>query len=281
MNGNDRPRKVVLASRNPGKLRELRELLEPHGFEVLDVSGFSDAEVEETAPTFLENALIKARAAALASGLPAIADDSGLEVDALGGAPGVFSARYAGEGATDEANVAALLGAAGRAGGRRQARVSLRGGVHRRAPRRIRHPGLRGRLGGADAGCAAQRRGRLWLRSGVRRPGHRTHRRGAERAGRRTASATGPGRCGPWWPPARRARVNILAEDNAGRSGARASGRRRPCRLYVHLPWCVRKCPYCDFNSHAARGGCRTRRSYVDALLADLEPSCPRSGGAA
>jgi len=104
-------REVVLATRNAGKLREMRALLEPQGLRVRPVSEFGDQEVAETAPTFVENALLKARAAAAASGLPAIADDSGLEVDALGGAPGVRSARYAGEGASDEDNVRALLAA--------------------------------------------------------------------------------------------------------------------------------------------------------------------------
>ena len=102
-------REVVLATRNTGKLREMRQLLEPHGFRVLPVSDFDTTEVAETAPTFVENALIKARAAARASGLPAIADDSGIEVDALDGAPGVRSARYAGETASDEDNVRKLL----------------------------------------------------------------------------------------------------------------------------------------------------------------------------
>ena len=108
---NQQARTVVLATRNQGKLREMRELLEPHGFRVLPVSEFDHVDVAETASTFVENALIKARAAAAVSGLPAIADDSGLEVDALGGAPGVRSARYSGDDASDEDNVARLLDA--------------------------------------------------------------------------------------------------------------------------------------------------------------------------
>lgn len=85
---------VVLASRNAKKLKELQALLTPLGYAARLVSEFSDEEVAETAPTFIENALLKARHAARVSGLPAIADDSGLEVAALGGAPGVYSARY-------------------------------------------------------------------------------------------------------------------------------------------------------------------------------------------
>jgi XTP/dITP diphosphohydrolase len=96
----------VLASRNPYKLRELQALLRPHELEPLP------DEVElppETGETFADNALIKARAAAEATGRPALGDDSGIEAAALGGAPGVRSARYAGEGAGDEENLAKLL----------------------------------------------------------------------------------------------------------------------------------------------------------------------------
>ena len=103
------PPRLVLATGNAGKLRELAALLEPHGVEVLPQSRFTATGAEETGDTFVENAILKARHAAAASGLPAIADDSGIEVDALGGAPGVRSARYAGEGADDAANNARLL----------------------------------------------------------------------------------------------------------------------------------------------------------------------------
>lgn len=102
-------RRIVLASNNAGKIREIQALLAGLDMEILPQVGFIREEAEETAPTFVENALIKARHAAKAAGLPAIADDSGLEVDALGGAPGVFSARYAGPGAGDAANNEKLL----------------------------------------------------------------------------------------------------------------------------------------------------------------------------
>jgi len=104
-------REVVLASRNAKKLKELQALIAPLGYTARLVSEFSDEEVAETAPTFIENALLKARHAARVSGLPAIADDSGLEVTALGGAPGVYSARYAGEPSDDAANNTKLLAA--------------------------------------------------------------------------------------------------------------------------------------------------------------------------
>ena len=101
--------KVVLASSNPGKLSELRALLKPAGLQVVPQDALGVEPPEETGVTFVENALIKARAACAATGLPALADDSGVVVDALGGAPGVRSARYAGDGASDADNLAMLL----------------------------------------------------------------------------------------------------------------------------------------------------------------------------
>ncbi len=102
-------RRVVLASANKGKLAEVQALLEGSGIELRSLSEFEMPDVEETGLTFVENAIIKARAACVASGLPAIADDSGLEVDALGGEPGVHSARFAGIHGDDQANNALLL----------------------------------------------------------------------------------------------------------------------------------------------------------------------------
>ena len=103
--------RVVLASSNAGKLREFSELLADQGFVLARQSDFGIVPPPETGHTFLENALIKARNAARITGLPAISDDSGIEVDALSGGPGVYSARYAGEDASDEANLAKLLAA--------------------------------------------------------------------------------------------------------------------------------------------------------------------------
>ena len=101
--------KVVLATGNAGKLREMRALLAGAGFEAVPQSDVGIVAPVEDGERFVDNALIKARHAARGSGLPAIADDSGLEVDALGGAPGVRSARFAGEGASDEDNNDRLL----------------------------------------------------------------------------------------------------------------------------------------------------------------------------
>ncbi|WP_029646721.1 RdgB/HAM1 family non-canonical purine NTP pyrophosphatase [Methylomicrobium lacus] len=99
--------KIVLASGNPGKIREIQALLAEHP--IVPQSDFAIGDVEETGTTFVENAIIKARHAAKLSGLPAIADDSGLVVDALDGAPGVYSARYAGPGSSDLDNLQKLL----------------------------------------------------------------------------------------------------------------------------------------------------------------------------
>ncbi len=99
--------KIVLASGNQGKINEIQAILADHL--IVPQSAFKIVEAEETGSTFVENAIIKARNAALHCNLPAIADDSGLVVDALNGAPGVISARYAGIGANDEDNVVKLL----------------------------------------------------------------------------------------------------------------------------------------------------------------------------
>ena len=101
--------KLVLASSNRGKLQELRELLDGHGIELLAQSDLGVEDAEETGTTFVENAIIKARHAARITGLPAVADDSGLEVDLLHGRPGVYSARFAGAGASDKENIDKLL----------------------------------------------------------------------------------------------------------------------------------------------------------------------------
>jgi len=102
-------RQLVVATGNAGKLKEIRRLLAPLGLEPLSQADFDLPAPPEDAPTFIENALIKARAAARATGLPALADDSGLEVDALDGAPGIHSARYAGRHGDDAANIELLL----------------------------------------------------------------------------------------------------------------------------------------------------------------------------
>ncbi|MFQ6673878.1 MAG: RdgB/HAM1 family non-canonical purine NTP pyrophosphatase [Fidelibacterota bacterium] len=105
--------KVVIATRNPDKAREMKALLRDHGIEGMALDdmdpGRTISQVDETGSSLMENAMIKARTIFSVTGMPTIADDTGLEVDALDGAPGVYSARYAGEGATYEENVNKLL----------------------------------------------------------------------------------------------------------------------------------------------------------------------------
>lgn len=145
---------LVLASANRGKQRELAELLAPLGLELRLGSELGVDSPEETGTSFEANALLKARHAAVTTGLAAIADDSGLEVDALGGAPGIHSARYAGVGATDEANnarlLAALAGRTQRAARYRCVLVLLRSGSDP-APL-VAHGAWEGRIAEAPAG---------------------------------------------------------------------------------------------------------------------------------
>ncbi|TSJ56232.1 XTP/dITP diphosphatase [Atlantibacter subterranea] len=101
--------KVVLATGNAGKVRELASLLRDFGLDIVAQTDLDVESAEETGLTFIENAILKARHAAVITGLPAIADDSGLAVDALGGAPGIYSARYAGVDASDRQNLEKLL----------------------------------------------------------------------------------------------------------------------------------------------------------------------------
>ncbi|WP_049723900.1 RdgB/HAM1 family non-canonical purine NTP pyrophosphatase [Gilvimarinus polysaccharolyticus] len=101
--------KVVLASSNPGKLKEFQQLLAGAGLDVRPQSEFQVTDADETGLSFVENAIIKARNACEATGLPALADDSGIEVDALNGAPGIYSARFSGAGASNESNNQKLL----------------------------------------------------------------------------------------------------------------------------------------------------------------------------
>jgi len=100
---------LVLASSNPGKVREINQILAGLDLSVVPQSDFKVIDAEETGLTFIENALLKARNATRHTGLPAIADDSGIEVDYLNGAPGIYSARYAGKNASDEQNLRRLL----------------------------------------------------------------------------------------------------------------------------------------------------------------------------
>ena len=101
-------KKIILATGNQGKVRELNAMLKSH-YSIVSQKDLQVEEVPETGSSFIENALIKARNASFQTKLPALADDSGLEVEALGGDPGIYSARYAGEKATDEDNISKLI----------------------------------------------------------------------------------------------------------------------------------------------------------------------------
>ncbi len=111
MHKNHQGERIVLASNNQGKLREFSQLLAQQHISVIPQADFGIPDAEETGLSFVENAILKARNAARHSGLAAMADDSGIEVDALNGAPGIYSARYAGMGASDEDNLHKLLDA--------------------------------------------------------------------------------------------------------------------------------------------------------------------------
>jgi XTP/dITP diphosphohydrolase len=105
------PNDLVIATGNRGKLREIQAILDDLGWQAVAQTDLGVTDIEETGLSFIENAILKARHASRQTGRPALADDSGLSVDALGGAPGIYSARYSGAGATDAANVDKLLGA--------------------------------------------------------------------------------------------------------------------------------------------------------------------------
>jgi inosine/xanthosine triphosphate pyrophosphatase family protein len=156
------PQQLLIATKNMGKVREYRDLLADLPFDILSLADVGiDADVEETGETFAENAILKARTYARLSGLLTWADDSGLAVDALGGWPGVHSARHAGPDATDADRIAILLQRLRRAAGRSGCGFPLRG-RHRHA----RWPGLDHRrdVRGCDHRPAG-RLGRIWLRS--------------------------------------------------------------------------------------------------------------------
>jgi XTP/dITP diphosphohydrolase len=144
------PPRLVLATGNAGKLREMRAILAPWRVDVRPLSEFTADAAEETGLTFVENAILKARHAAQAAALPAIADDSGIEVDALGGAPGVYSARFAGRCADDAANNARLL-----------AELETVADVDRGARYRCAMVYLRGPLDASPVVCQASWEGRI------------------------------------------------------------------------------------------------------------------------
>lgn len=167
--------KVVLATGNAGKVRELASLLEDFGLDIVAQTELGVDSAEETGLTFIENAILKARHAAQITGLPAIADDSGLAVDALGGAPGIYSARYSGVDATDQQNLEKLLDALKDVpDDQRQAQFPLRAGLS--APCRGSHAaGVPRQLAWGNH-PTSRRYGWLRLRPDILRPVRRENR---------------------------------------------------------------------------------------------------------
>jgi hypothetical protein len=270
-------RTLVVASHNAGKLREFADLLGPFGIDAKSAKEFGLPEPDETGTTFEENAYIKAFAAASATGLPAMSDDSGLVVDALDGQPGVYTANWAekADGARDfmmaMEKTEKLLQERGATDPR-----SADGPLRRRHLPRM--AGRRGRIfpwrGGGPSGLAAARHERLRLRSGLS-PGRphphlrRDGRRGEARL--ETGSAGRPVASCPCLPEIRPRtsglRLNrLLPIDRDPGFG-----------VYVHWPFCAAKCPYCDFNSHVRHQGVDQER-YAKAFLAELADRRRRTG---
>ena len=244
--------KLVLASANPGKIKELQQMLDQLGIEVIPQTELNIPDIEETGLSFVENSILKARNAAALSGLPAIADDSGLEVDYLQGAPGIYSARFAGANATDASNRDKLLEQlAGVPAEQRTARyqtviVYMR---HADDPTPII---CQGTWEGSIA-CDEKGDGGFGYDPIFNVP----------ETGCRAAELD-------------KDRKNRLS--HRGKAMARLLRRRQnqqpvlhppPLSLYIHIPWCVRKCPYCDFNSHQV-GDRIPEQAYVRKLIADL-----------
>ena len=189
---------MVLATRNAGKIVELRRILAEASvpIEIVGLEEFPEiGDVAETGLTFAENALLKAHAVAEQSGLPAIADDSGLCVDALNGMPGIFSARWSGKHGDDEANLDLLLGADVR-------RARERRGAHFACAAALALPSGRGAGGRGRAARRDHRRAardqRLRLRPDLRARGREPDDRRAVGRRRRTPSATGAAPSAPW-----------------------------------------------------------------------------------
>nr|BFE93309.1 hypothetical protein GCM10020185_38450 [Pseudomonas brassicacearum subsp. brassicacearum] len=260
---------LVLASHNAGKLRELQAML-GGSVQLRSIGEFSQVEPEETGLSFVENAILKARNAARISGLPALADDSGLAVDFLGGAPGIYSARYA-DGKGDAANNAKLLDAL------KDVPEAERGAQFVCVLALVRH---------ADDPlpilCEGLWHGRILTEaSGEHGFGYDplfwVPERNCSSAelGPVEKESTEPPR--PRHGPAASTPGPAMIDDtpapliHGGVQTPRAPlPVLPPLALYVHIPWCVRKCPYCDFNSHTASPQL-PEEEYVDALLADLD----------
>jgi non-canonical purine NTP pyrophosphatase (RdgB/HAM1 family) len=268
-------KKIVLASNNAGKLREFGQMLATIDIEVLPQAHFAIPEAEEPHVTFVENALAKARHAAKLTGLPALADDSGICVSALGGAPGVFSARFAGEPKSDERNnqkLIADLQGLGPDCDRRAHYVAVLVFVHHADdPQPIICEGeWHGEIIDTPRGANGFGYDPYFLVPDLNQTAAEIAADEKNLASRQSAPAAGR------TAEARRLRrtIPIAAVPSAPTFPPAVSGLAAPppLSLYVHWPWCVKKCPYCDFNSHESAPD---EAAYLAALVADLEAALP------
>ncbi len=268
-------KKIVVATHNKGKLAEIRELLAPYGMEATSVGELGLPEPAETGETFEENAYTKAFAAASATGLPALSDDSGLVVDALGGRPGVHTADWAekpdGSGrdfmmamqlVEDELQKIGAKSPESRTG--RFVAVLCMAWPDGHAEY------FRGEVDG-HAGVAAARHARLRLRSGVQAGRLRSHLR-RDGIGRKARLGGRPRRSRPVAP---RPRIRAVRHRHAG---AEMSADTSPgFGVYVHWPFCAAKCPYCDFNSHVRHQPVDQER-FASAFAREMATMRARTG---
>ena len=261
--------RLVIATHNPGKLAEMRELLAPYGIEAVSAGELGLAEPEETGTTFAENARIKARAAAQAASLPALRRRFRLVVDALDGAPGIYSARWAGPNkdfARAMARIERLLRERGATTRRQRERAFRLRAVRRLARRPCR--GVRGAVDGTlvwpPRGTAGFGYDPMFLPDGHTRTFGEMTERGEARP-----AAAGLGL-------SHRARAFVkLAEACLERALTREA-----FGVYVHWPFCLSKCPYCDFNSHVRHAADR-RGALSRAPSRARSPPPPRACPAA
>ena len=253
--------RLIVASHNAGKAREIAALLRPLGIEAVGAAALGLAEPEETGDTFGANAALKARAAAAASGEPALADDSGLVVPALDGAPGIYSARWAGPGKDFRVAMERIETELAARGSQTCWRCRL---FRLCARSRLAGRSLRGRRGarGWDTRLSAPRPTRLRLRPDLRSRWPRAQLRRDGAGGEAAADPQGAGlratggglTAGPV----------VIGEPEPSSPGAPQA-----LALYVHWPFCLSKCPYCDFNSHVRESVDQAR--WRGALLRELD----------
>ena len=253
----DRGTRLVVASHNPGKVREIFELVAPHGLSVVSAGDLGLPEPEETGATFAQNALLKAVAAARGAALPSLADDSGIEVEALGGAPGIYSARWAGPSkdfAVAMRRVADELEARGAWTASPGPRANFTAALCLAWPdgeTAIFEGKVWGHLVWPPRGSKGFGYDPMFVARG---PHLDLRRDGASMPSMQSRTAPAPSSSSP--APAS-ATANADAADDVGFG------------VYIHWPFCASKCPYCDFNSHVRAGGIEEAR-FLRAYLREL-----------